>query len=121
MILIVDDHAQVRKLVRLVLEGDGYAVLEAGSAAEALARSAEHAGAIDLLLTDVAMPGMCGGELARRLRQHRPAVPVLFMSGSAWKATLCETVPGADVALLRKPFTLSALRCAVQAALAEAG
>jgi PAS domain S-box-containing protein len=79
-VLLVEDAVPVRTLASRVLSDAGYTVLEAGSGAEAL-EVAAHAGPIDLLLTDVVMPGMDGTELARRLRAQRPHVPVVFMSG----------------------------------------
>ena len=69
--LIVDDEEEVRAFTRDVLEMDGYAVLEAASAARALELGEAHPGALDLLITDVVMPGMTGPELARRLRARR--------------------------------------------------
>jgi CheY-like chemotaxis protein len=80
-VLIVEDEDEVRAFARDVLEMGGYAVLEAASAARALEVGETHPAAIDLLLTDVLMPGMTGPELARRLRARRPALRVLCMSG----------------------------------------
>ncbi|MBX9608480.1 MAG: PAS domain S-box protein, partial [Gammaproteobacteria bacterium] len=78
-VLLVEDEATVRKLTRELLENDGYHVLEAADAEEALALALRHD--FDLLLTDVVMPRMKGPELAQRLREQRPSLPVLFMSG----------------------------------------
>ncbi|HEY7253871.1 MAG TPA: response regulator [Methylomirabilota bacterium] len=80
-VLIVEDEDEVRAFARDVLEMGGYVVLEAPSAARALEIGEAHAAAIDLLVTDVLMPGMTGPELARRLRARRPALRVLCMSG----------------------------------------
>ncbi len=79
-VLIVDDEPLIRDLARTLLAAEGWHVLEAGSAEEALSRFAEHETPIDLLLTDVSMPGLDGRELAKRLCALRPEMSVLFMS-----------------------------------------
>ena len=80
-ILLVEDEAIVRELTVQILESDGYQVLEAMNGTEALRIAGEHGAPIDLLLTDVMMPGMNGKELANKLRLHHPDMRVLFMSG----------------------------------------
>jgi hypothetical protein len=80
-ILLAEDEDGVRRVSRRVLTRAGYRVIDASSGAEALQRAKEHAGPIDLLLTDLVMPGMSGRELAQRLRAERPGLHVLFMSG----------------------------------------
>jgi CheY-like chemotaxis protein len=112
-VLVVDDEPLVRGLVRAVLEGDGYSVLEAGGAREALELARAHPERIDLVLTDVIMPHMLGTELAPLLRASRPDVPVLFMSAS--RAALAAP----PEPLLDKPFTRDALARAVREALAQ--
>src|SRR2546427_644969 len=78
-VLLVDDEDPVRLLVRTMLELDGYAVLEAGNGAEAQEVADRHGGGIDLLVTDIMMPGINGFELAQRLVAPRPArTPVLL-------------------------------------------
>ena len=115
--LVVDDEEEVRAFTRDVLEMDGYAVLEAASAARALELGEAHPGAIDLLITDVAMPGMTGPELARRLRARRPALRVLCISGYPESAD--RHVEGARswTAWLEKPFSPDALLAAARACL----
>ena len=104
-VLVVEDEEEVRALARDVLEMNGYVVLEALSPAHALELGETHPGAIDLLITDVVMPGMSGPELARRLRARRPALRVLCMSG--YPESEDRRVEGAPAwtAWLQKPFT----------------
>src|SRR5690606_37613522 len=78
-LLVVDDEASIRMLLRRVLEAGGYRVLEAGDGEEALILARQHR--LHLLLSDVRMPRMGGPALARRLKQERPELKVLFMSG----------------------------------------
>jgi CheY-like chemotaxis protein len=97
----------------------GYTVLEAADGAEALSRSSGHAGAIDLLLTDVAMPGIGGVELARLLLIARPGLRVLYMTGfdpSAAEGDVSGHVAGRT---LLRPFTSEDLGRAVREALSE--
>jgi PAS domain S-box-containing protein len=101
-ILVVDDESGIRELIRKILSREGYRVLEAGSAedAQAIARGQQ----IDLLITDVMLPGINGPELARRMQQAAPRLKALFISGHTGSAVI---PPGA--AFLAKPFTLAAL------------
>jgi len=80
-ILLVEDEDEVRRIVRMGLEKEGYHVLEASDGEQAIQRAEGFSGKIDLLLTDVVMPNMGGAELAARVRQQRPGIRVLFMSG----------------------------------------
>jgi CheY-like chemotaxis protein len=114
-VLVVDDEPLVRELVAAALERDGYTVLAAASADEALALDRDHPGRIDLLLTDVAMPGLRGPDLVALLASERPGLCALYMSGYAGGAEPAVAAP-----LLAKPFGLAALRHAVGEALAEA-
>lgn len=114
-ILLVEDDAPVRHQVERTLRESGYKVLAAGSPDEALDIAGEHAAPIQLLVTDVAMPrGMSGPELASRLRDSRAAVPVPFMSGHADDLLAQRGTLDADVHLLRKPFTVDALKSRVR-------
>jgi CheY-like chemotaxis protein len=97
-----------------MLGGLGYEALEAADADAALALAADRAGRIDLLLTDVAMPGMNGRELAERLRRHHPDTRVLFMSGYAEDEVLARGVDRGAVELLRKPFRTDELAARVR-------
>ena len=103
-ILLVEDDADVRLLARLLLEQQGYSVLDAGNGAEALAVEAAHDGPLHLLVTDVVMPTMNGVELAARLAERRPEVPVLFMSGYTEDAAGPRGLVSDDAHFLAKPF-----------------
>jgi two-component system cell cycle sensor histidine kinase/response regulator CckA len=104
-VLVVEDEEQVLALVRTILRRAGYEVLEAQSAGDALLIVEQHAGPIDLLVTDVQMPRLLGAELARRIAPHRPSMKVLYMSGYA-----AAPDPGeSEVAFLQKPITPDAL------------
>ena len=117
-VLLVEDEPAVRQVTRAVLEIGGYRVLEADgpAAAEHIASNVEIA--IDLLLTDVVMPGMNGAELARRLRELRPELVTLFMTGYADSEVLRLATLGSQQKHIQKPFTVSGLLARVGDALA---
>jgi CheY-like chemotaxis protein len=104
-ILLVEDEEAVRKLAASVLRKSGYAVLEAPSGPDALEVASRHAGKIHLLVTDVVMPRMSGRELAKRLVEARPGLPVLFVSGYTTDAIVQNGVLDPGVSFLQKPFT----------------
>jgi signal transduction histidine kinase/CheY-like chemotaxis protein len=108
-ILLVEDEDTVRDLTRDILEAHGYTVLEARHGAEALRISEQHAGTIDLMLTDVVMPEMGGREVAERLTVLRPATKVLFMSGYTDSAIVHHGLLDAGTAFLQKPFSATVL------------
>jgi PAS domain S-box-containing protein len=112
-ILLVEDERSVRQLAAEVLRRAGYQVLEAADGREALAAAQQHAGALDLLLTDMVLPDLSGPATAEALRARRPELRVLFMSGYSSDAhgRAPRPVPGP---LLPKPFTASGLRDAVR-------
>src|SRR5438128_587086 len=103
-VLLVEDAAPVRTLARRSLEARGYRVLDAADGPSALELSARHAGGIDILVTDVVMPGMSGRELAERLAPARPSMKVLYTSGYTDDAMVRQGVLNAGVAFLQKPF-----------------
>jgi PAS domain S-box-containing protein len=104
-ILLVEDELSVRRLARRVLKSKGYDVLEAANGREALRLVTEHGGPLDLVLTDVVMPGMSGPELAERLSREQPGLRVLYMSGYADEAIGHHGVLEPGVEFLQKPFT----------------
>jgi len=108
-ILLVEDEESVRELVRDTLTNKGYKVMEAKNGEAGLRVSEEHPGAIDMLITDVVMPGMSGRELAKRVSAARPDVKVLFLSGYTEDAIIHEGVLEPGTAFLQKPFTLQVL------------
>ena len=108
-VLVVEDEVPVRQLVTNALRRAGYQVLAAEDARSALDTLQAHGAPIDLLLTDVIMPGRNGRELAQDVRELQPGVPVLFMSGYADR-TFGPDGPGADgEGFLQKPFALEVL------------
>ena len=108
-ILLVEDKDDVRKIVRTGLENDGYCVIEACDGEQALQKSVQFSGKIDLLLTDVVMPRMGGPLLAEALRKSRPGIRVLFMSGYTDDIVLKQGILNAEEVLLQKPFTSATL------------
>ena len=114
-VLVVEDEEAVRQFAVESLRRHGYQVLQSSGGEEALKLAASHDGAIDVLLTDVVMPGMKGPELAARLRALRPGVRVLLMSGYAAGVV----TPGdlTDSSLVTKPFSPASLSRAVRNAL----
>jgi PAS domain S-box-containing protein len=108
-VLLVEDAEPLREVVREFLHRGGYNVLVAEGGAAALAASKNHHGAIDLLLTDVVMPGLSGRQIAEELHTARPGMRVLFMSGYTGEALGRHRVIEEGIALLEKPFTRTAL------------
>jgi two-component system, cell cycle sensor histidine kinase and response regulator CckA len=108
-VLVVEDEPVVREFAVQSLTGLGYVVLEASSGGEALQVARNHAGNIDLLLTDVVMPKMSGKELAIQLKETRPPLAVLYTSGYTDNAIVHHGVLDEGVAFLQKPFTTIAL------------
>ena len=112
-VLLVEDNDLVRGLARSVLTRNGYNVVEASDADEAL-QAAAQGGRIDLLLTDVVMPGISGRMLAQRVAERYADVRVLYMSGYPDSAVGSHGVLSPEVAFLQKPFTPSMLARAVR-------
>ena len=109
VILFAEDEPQVRNLGERLLRGLGYRVLSAESGAAALVRAESSGETIDLLVTDVVMPGMTGEELAAELRKGRPDLRVLYISGYAADSEAIERALRAGDGFLPKPFTVSEL------------
>ncbi len=118
-VLVVEDDAVVRELVVRTLRAAGYGVREAAGPADARA-SALAAERLDLLVTDVVMPGETGPAVAEAVRERHPAARVLYMSGYAADALGQRGVLTAEIPFLPKPFTPAALARAVRAALDDA-
>jgi two-component system cell cycle sensor histidine kinase/response regulator CckA len=112
-ILLVDDNESFRNVIRTFLQSAGYNVLEAGTASEALAIVRNHVGMIDLVLTDVVLPGVNGDQLSDYLRFLFPTISVLYMSGYG-NAVKFESVGSqAGAHMLPKPFSKRTLLLAV--------
>jgi PAS domain S-box-containing protein len=116
-VMVVEDEEGVRELVRRVLLRHGYRVLEARHGREALSEAERHPERIDLLLTDVVMPEMSGLTLAAALRERRPDLRVLFMSGYTPEEILRRANADPGMALLQKPFAGEELARVVRASL----
>jgi signal transduction histidine kinase len=109
-ILLVEDEEMVRGLVRMILERNGYHVLEASNGEEALRIAQEHGSQkIHLMVTDVVMPGMSGRELADCMSSLRPEMKVIYISGYTNNAIVHHGVLEQGTAFLQKPFTASVL------------
>jgi two-component system cell cycle sensor histidine kinase/response regulator CckA len=117
-ILLVDDEESVRAVVTRILNRHGQKVLEAQHGADALRLAADYDGKIDLLITDLYMPGLRGPEIFERLRLTRPGIHVLFMSAYSGEDVARSGVDPASN-FLHKPFTVQELSEAVGNALAQ--
>ena len=119
-ILLAEDEQDVREVAREFLESGGYTVIEAHDGAEAIQLVEKHKGSLDLLVTDMVMPGMTGQELGGLLRQKRDGLRILYMSGYSEHAA-AESVQGdTSIRLLTKPFSRWALLRAVHEILKQA-
>jgi two-component system, cell cycle sensor histidine kinase and response regulator CckA len=119
-VLVVEDEYAVRHLICRVLRGKGYRVLEAPNAEAALALAAESREAIDLLVTDLVMPGLGGAALAAQLVVHRRGLRVLFITGYAPAAVERQDELAVGSGLLEKPFSADQLARRVREVLAAA-
>ncbi len=106
-ILLVEDEKMIRRVMGEVLEQAGYRVLACADPKEGIDVCQQHAGQIDLLLTDVVMPGMNGREMANRILKILPKLRVVFMSGYTENALMMQEEPGVEY--LQKPFKLETL------------
>ena len=113
-VLLVEDEAALRKLTRKTLLDAGFTVLEAKDALEAIEIARQSATHIDLLLTDVIMPGMSGRALAEALSPQRPEMRVIYMSGYSDGVIAKHGIVNAELAILRKPFSKDELMRSVE-------
>jgi len=111
-VLLVEDEQAVRVLTHRILDSSGYTVLDAANGGEAIALCESHEGLIDLLLTDMVMPGISGIDLSQELRVQRPALKVLVMSGYS-ELAIDDQERDTNVAFLQKPFSANSLRLKV--------
>lgn len=114
VVLVVDDERGVRDLVCRTLRAEGYRTLEAAHGAEALELVEAGSQPIDLVVTDVVMPGMDGRELGRRLAQSRPALPILYMSAYDVNDIFWRGSPRTSAPFLQKPFPQDGLISSVE-------
>lgn len=118
-IIVVEDEETVRKLARVILHLNGYTVLEARNADEALVICEQHSGPIHLMLTDIVMPGMSGRALFYCIAPLRPEMKVLYMSGYIEQAILHQGVFNQPAPFLQKPFKPNVLTRRVREVLDE--
>jgi CheY-like chemotaxis protein len=116
-ILIAEDEPDLRELARIFLEGYGYKVLEAASAEQAIEMADICTGPIDLLLTDVIMPGMSGSQLAENILSKRPQTKIVYMTGYTDDMVVQHKVLKPGVKLLQKPFARADLALKVRSTL----
>lgn len=108
-ILLVEDDAIVRRVTARILEGAGFAVLQAEHGELAMSVAREHSGPVHLLITDIVMPRMGGRALAERLAISRPGMPVLYLSGFTDNAVVHHGILDKDVNFMQKPYLSKAL------------
>lgn len=120
-ILVAEDQPELRRLIVETLKRAGYRVLEASDPEEAMEVCRRHPGPVDLLLTDVVMPGMSGQEVARQLSGLRSQMRVLYMSGYADKAIVRNGILKQEEPFLEKPFSKEALLAKLREVLGHAG
>jgi two-component system cell cycle sensor histidine kinase/response regulator CckA len=118
-ILLVEDAQIILNLVNRMLENFGYRVVAASSPAEAIRLAAEHPGAIDLLLTDVVMPGMNGRDLAKKICSERPKIKCLFMSGYMGSVISDLGMLEKGIHFIQKPFSVQTLSTKLREALSD--
>ncbi|MFI7541279.1 response regulator [Actinoplanes sp. NPDC049599] len=113
-VLVVDDEEDLRDIMRRMLERRGFDTLVAGDSDQAIAVCREHPGVIDVLVTDLGLPGVSGGDLARNASELRPGMGVVYISGLPKDIAVTKGLIGQDALLVKKPFTsdllLGALR-----------
>jgi two-component system, cell cycle sensor histidine kinase and response regulator CckA len=119
-ILLVEDEEPLRKLCTEFLEQLGYRMLAASNAKEAVALVEGYSGKIDLLITDVVMPGLPGPELAEALLALRPDLKVIFISGYAEGSLAPNGILKPGTVLVNKPFTIRALTAKLREVLGTA-
>jgi CheY-like chemotaxis protein len=116
-VLLVEDEQAVRRATAEFLTLQGYTVLEAKDGVDALSVASNHGSNIDLLVTDVVMPNMSGGQLAEELVHLRPHTKLLFVSGYAGKTVIDHKVFDLETNFLQKPYTLKQFSLKIRAAL----
>ncbi|MET0496559.1 MAG: response regulator [Actinoplanes sp.] len=118
-VLVVDDEEDLRDIMRRMLERRGYATLVAADSEQAIALCREHPGVIDVLVTDLGLPGPSGGDLARMACDLRPEMGVVYISGLPKDIAISKGLIDQDALLVKKPFTSDLLLEALRQILAE--
>ncbi len=115
-VMVVDDDPALQRLIVTLLLTEGYRVVTASSAEEALSKSAEET--IDLVITDIDLPGMDGLAMMHELKERDPAIPVIVVTGSRSRERVWAAYRGGAADYLQKPFTMRALSSSVRLAAA---
>jgi DNA-binding NtrC family response regulator len=118
-VLVVDDEEDLRDIMRRMLERRGFTTLVAGDVDQALRACRNHDGRIDVLVTDLNLPGTSGAELRRAVGALRPDVRVIYISGLPKDIAVSKGLIEEDALLVKKPFTATTLIEALHSALAE--
>jgi DNA-binding NtrC family response regulator len=118
-VLVVDDEEDLRDIMRRMLDRRGFATLVAGDAQQAITVCREHPGDIDILVTDLGLPGASGGELSQVATELRPGMQVVYISGLPKDIAVAEGHIGADALLVKKPFSTESLIEALRSVIAE--
>jgi DNA-binding NtrC family response regulator len=108
-VLLVEDEPALRDLIKIALSGHGFTVLDVGNPVDAITLCKKHTAPMHLLLTDVIMPGMDGPTLAKQVRNERPDIKVLYMSGYATNFLMHDGEVDPGINFLEKPFHPRAL------------
>ena len=120
-VLVVDDEEDLRDIMRRMLERRGFDTLVAADSEQAVEVCRDHAGTIDVLVTDLGLPGASGGELSRAATALRPGLGVVYISGLPKDIAVAKGLIGQDAPLVKKPFTSDLLIEALRLVLAEKG
>ncbi len=120
-VLVVDDEEDLRDIMRRMLDRRGFHAIVAGDSEEAIAVCREHDGDIDVLLTDLGLPGVSGGDLSRTAATLRPSMRVVYISGLPKDIAVTKGLIDSDALLVKKPFTADTLIEALRTVLAEQG
>jgi CheY-like chemotaxis protein len=108
-VLVVDDEEDLRDIMRRMLERRGFTTLIAGDSQQAIAVCREYPGDIDVLVTDLGLPGASGGELSRTAAELRPKMQVVYISGLPREIAVADGLIAEDALLVKKPFTTERL------------
>jgi DNA-binding response OmpR family regulator len=108
-VLVVDDEEDLRDIMRRMLERRGFTALTAGDSRQAIEVCREHPGTIDVLVTDLGLPGVSGGELSRTASELRPSMQVIYISGLPREIAVADGLIAEDALLVKKPFTTEGL------------
>jgi DNA-binding response OmpR family regulator len=118
-VLVVDDEEDLRDIMRRMLDRRGFHAIVAGDSEQAIATCREHDGDIDVLVTDLGLPGVSGGDLSRTATALRPGMRVVYISGLPKDIAVTKGLIDADALLVKKPFSSEVLVEALHTVLAE--